>query len=164
MFPDPDAIETTVDNKSEGYGKIAVNNLGSVAGFLDLTTFSVINNENAGTVSEAETNTDDPGDLDVLIDVWMFWDDNGDGDFDSATDVDIYGAAGAADNDGFAEATPVKLSTMSMDKDLDFPVAASSTTNISLYWRWPDGGSSDNAAQGDSATLSFTVDLGQTDD
>ena len=162
--PDPDAIEVNVDDTSEGYGNIKVTNIGDVAGFLDLNTVAVVDDENAAVVSEAETEITLDGDLGPLLDVWMFWDVLGDGDFDNATDTDIYGTTGGTDNDGFAECTPAKLSSIAAAYDQDIPIAATSgTTYISLYWRWPSSGS-DNDAQGDTATLSFVVDLGQTDD
>ena len=162
MRPDDTTVgDDTAGNVTEGTATLTIGNAGSIDGYLDLSGFTVVDDENAAVVSEAETDTASDGDLGPLLDVWMFWDANGDGDFDNATDVDIYGTTGGTDNDGFAEATPVKLDTLhGGSSDDGIAISAASDTYITLYWRWPSSGS-DNDAQGDKVTLTFQVDLEQ---
>lgn len=161
MCPDDATVgDDTAGNQSEGKATLLVNNDGSIDGFLDLSSITVTDDENVAVVSEAETNVADPGDLSALIDIWMFWDVDGDGTFDAGTDTAIYGI----NVDGtFANATKVKLSTATGAIDADVALLAGADTNITLYWRWPSSGS-DNDAQGDKVTFSFTVELDQTAD
>ena len=162
---DADVGDDTGANLSEGVATLTISNDGSIDGYLDLSNFSVVDDENAAVVSEAEGDTADDGDLGPLVDVWMFWDGNNNGTFEAATDTDIWGTNGGEGVGFTAAVTPVKLDTLTGDVNSSIAIAAGTDTYITMYWRWPDAGDdSDNDAQGDEATLSFSVDLGSIAD
>jgi predicted ribosomally synthesized peptide with SipW-like signal peptide len=133
-----------------GTGTLDVTNAGNIAGFLDLSSVAVVNTEGAN--PESETNTEGDGELGAHLTVTVCWDTDNDGDCDDEIAADIIFGPGTLN--AFAAGTPY---------DEDEPLAAGATKYITIEWVWTSSGT-DNDAQGDIATLSFTVELDQTAD
>ncbi|MDI6903859.1 MAG: TasA family protein, partial [Methanocellales archaeon] len=129
-----------------GVGTWALRNAGSIPGYLDLESISVV--DDPGTTPESEP-TPDNGELGANMDVVLFWDD-GAGN----------GIAGNGIQDG-TEATIYsgKLASISVAEQ-NYPLAAGATTYISLTWSIGSGVG--NEIQGDISTLNITFELAQT--
>ena len=164
-------VAALVPGASGGGERLTINNNGSADGYLDLSGIGVVNAENYdANTDEAEATMDaDTSDLtgggelggDLLVQIWL--DANNDGAVGGAggtlTEESIYPAAaiGVAD----PGVTGV-LDDIAASYDLDKALTAGSTTYIALQYSLPS--SSNNTIMGDSATLSFTVELDQTAD
>ncbi len=127
---------------------MTITNAGDIDGSVDLADVTVDNSE--GTDTEAETDTTPPGDLGALLTITVCWDTGNDGA--CTADVTIY----TGSLDGF----------VSVLYDQDELLEAAEIEFITIEWEWTDDGDglTDNDAQGDVATLAFTVELDQTDD
>jgi spore coat-associated protein N len=129
---------------------LVLNNTGTLAGYVDISNISITDDE--GTNPESETSTGKK--LSDLLYVWMFWDVNHNGNFDSGDgDVDIYGTS----------ASYAKFSAMATSYDIDEELVASNTAGITMKYNWPSS-ADDNDAQGDTTTMTFTVELDQQAD
>ena len=156
-----------------GGARLTIVNTGSLNGYLDLSGVGVANAENYNALTnEAEaaddTDTSDAtgvGELgaNLLVQIWLDADNDGVVDVDGSNNLlerSIYPAAAiGAPNPGVTGV----LGSIAASYDLDTPLnGASGTTYIALLWNLP--GTTNNGVQGDSATLSFTVELDQTAD
>jgi spore coat-associated protein N len=130
-------------------GTLTISNVGTLAGYLDLSSLSVTNAE--GTNPESETSTGYQ--LSQLLYVKMFWDENGNGTFDGL-DAYIFGNAGT-----YVAFNTLHAQTVNANKSL----AGGGTTHITMKINWPST-ANDNDAQGDITTFSFTVELDQVAD
>jgi len=149
---------------------LTINNNGSLGGYLDLSSIAVANAENYdATIDEAEAAVDaDTSDAtgggemgaNLLVQIWLDADNDGVvGVSGNLTEESIYpvGAIGTA-NPGVTGV----LDSIAATYNLNEALAAAGTTYIGLLWELPS--SANNTAQGDSATLTFTVELDQTAD
>ncbi len=133
-----------------GGDMLTVQNTGSIAGYIDLSSISVTDAE--GTNPESETAGGNG--LSDLLTVHMFWDVDGNGAYDVGDgDSDIYGTSG----------TYAQFSGMAASYDEDYSLAGSGTIYLSLNYQWTSS-ANDNDAQGDITTWTFTVELDQTAD
>lgn len=133
-----------------GGATLTVQNAGSIAGYIDLSSISVTDAE--GTNPESETSGGNS--LSDLLTVHMFFDVDGDGTFDLVDgDIDLYGSS----------LVYAQLSGMAASYDADYSLAASSTSYITLNYEWASS-ANDNDAQGDVTTFTFTVELDQNAD
>ena len=151
---------------------LTVSNTGSLNGYLDLSSITVANAENYdATTDEAEAADDaDTSDAtgggelgaNLLVQIWLDDDNDGVVDVDGSNNLleeSIYPAAAiGAPNPGVTGV----LDSILAAYDLDEPLAAGASTYIALLYDLPS--TTNNAVQGDSATLSFTVELDQTAD
>jgi len=151
---------------------LTITNNGTLTGYLDLSSITVTNAENYdATTDEAETADDaDTSDAtgggelgaNLLVQIWIDADNDGavGGAGATLTEESIYPAAaiGVAD----PGVTGV-LDSILASYDLDEALTTGSSTYIALLYDLP-GAATNNACQGDSATLTFTVELDQTAD
>lgn len=157
---------------SGGGARLTINNAGSIAGYLDLSSITVTNAENYDAATDEAEAADDAdtsnatggGELgaNLLVQIWI------DSDNDGVVDVDVSGnlleesiypaAAIGAANPGVTG----DLDSIASSYDLDELLSGSGTTYIALLYDLPSG--TDNSIQGDSVTLSFTVELDQSAD
>lgn len=129
-------------------------NVGSVNGFVDLENITVTSLEN-GCV-DPENNASDPtcgnpgageGELQNVLGLTLFWDVDGNGWF-GAGDTMIYNAM---------------MAGVASHYESDKPLNAGASTKITAQINWWSTGS-DNLAQGDTAILNITFELGQKTD
>jgi len=151
---------------------LTVSNTGSLNGYLDLSSITVANAENYdATTDEAEAADDaDTSDAtgggelgaNLLVQIWLDDDNDGVVDVDGSNNLleeSIYPAAAiGAPNPGVTGV----LDSIAATYDLDELLNAGNSTYIAILWDLPSA--TNNAVQGDSATLSFTVELDQTAD
>lgn len=142
-------VYTNLKPTDSGGATLTVENNGTVAGTLDLSSISIIDAE--GTNPESETAGGNG--LSDLLTVHVFFDVDGDGTYDVGTDTDIYGTSAS-----FAQ-----FSAMAASYDSDYALAASGTVYLTLNYNWPSS-ANDNDAQGDITTFTFTVELDQIAD
>lgn len=131
-----------------GTGTWTVNNVGSLAGYLDLESISVVNDDNNCNEPESEVDATctltGGGELGANMNISLFVDTDNDGTLDGG-ETTIY----AGTLDGIAS---------SYDQNL--ALAASGTNYITLNWSIStDVG---NIIQSDKATLDLTFELAQT--
>ena len=155
-----------------GGARLTIQNTGTLGSYLDLSGIATVNAENydaatdeAEAADDADTsNATGEGELgaNLLLQIWLDTDNDGVVDVDGTGNLlekSIYpvAAIGAAD----PGVTGV-LDSIAASYDLDESLASGSSTYIALLWNLPSA--TDNAVQGDSATLSFTVELDQIAD
>lgn len=126
-----------------------VNNAGTIAGYLDLHSLTLTNNDNDCTEPESidGDGTCGPvggGELSANMNVDLFVDANNNGTNDSETTIYTGLLSGIAAN----------------YPDLNLALAASGTNYIRLNWGIPSG--TGNVIQSDSTQLDATFELGQT--
>jgi len=146
-------VKFTVTNFRPGNQPIGVwhlNNVGTLAGYLDLENISVTSEENS--CLEPEIEAGDPtcgdpnqGEVASIVGLDMFFDVNCNGWF-GAEDTKFYSgnAAGVAS---------------SYDTSYPIPAAGSACVTAQINW-WSS--TDDNKAQGDDMTMDMTFELGQT--
>ncbi len=155
-----------------GGARLTINNAGSMNGYLDLSSVGVTNAENydedtdeAEATDDADTSDENGGGelgANLLVQIWIDADNEGDVDVDGGSNLleeSIYPAA------GIGEANPGVTGVLDDIADtynLDEPLNAGNSTYIALLYDLPS--SANNTIQGDSATLTFTVELDQTAD
>lgn len=151
---------------------LTVSNTGSLNGYLDLSSITVANAENYdATTDEAEAADDaDTSDAtgggelgaNLLVQIWLDDDNDGVVDVDGSNNLleeSIYPAVAiGAPNPGVTGV----LDSIAATYDLDELLNAGNSTYIALLYDLPSA--TNNAVQGDSATLTFTVELDQTAD
>jgi predicted ribosomally synthesized peptide with SipW-like signal peptide len=160
-----------VPGASGGGARLTVTNNGTINGFLDLSGIGVVNAEHYDVATnEAEESMDaDTSDLtgggelgdNLLIQLWIDADNNGlvGGGGGTLTEESIYPAAAIGQAD---PGVTGKLDSIAASYDLDEALNTGSVTYLSLLYNLPT--SANNTIMGDSATLSFTVELDQTAD
>lgn len=128
-------------------GIYTLNNTGSLAGYLDLESISVTNNENTRLEPEIQAGdlTDDAGELQDLVDLKVFIDTNGNGALDGAEAYIYNGKAGS----------------IAGSYGLNQQINAGATTYLTVIADWPNQ-ATDNQAMGDDMTLGMTFELAQT--
>lgn len=128
-------------------GTYTLNNIGSLAGYLDLESISVTNNENTRLEPEIQAGdlTDGPGELQDLVDLKIFIDANGNGVLDGA-ETYIYNN---------------KAGSLAANYDVNQFIGAAMSTYLTVIAAWPNQ-INDNRAMGDDLTLNMTFELGQT--
>jgi predicted ribosomally synthesized peptide with SipW-like signal peptide len=157
---------------SGGGERLIINNTGTMAGYLDISSITVTNAENYdATTDEAEAAADGDtsdatggGELGQQLQVQLWIDANNNGIVDvngssNLLETSIFPAAaiGAAD----PGVTGI-LNNIATSYNLNQLIGAGSTTYLALLYDLPL--SATNGVQGDSATLSFTVELDQIAD
>ena len=169
VFP---AIAPGVSGGGGAGNGLTINNKGTLSGYLDLSSVTVTNAENYDVNTDEAEAADDAdtsdatgvGELGANLLVQIWFDANNDGVVGVAagvlTEESIYPAAaiGVAD----PGVTGV-LDSFTGLYDLDELIANGGTTYIALLYNLP-GAATNNAPQGDSATLTFTVELDQQAD
>jgi predicted ribosomally synthesized peptide with SipW-like signal peptide len=154
-----------------GGARLTISNDGSLNGYLDLSSVAVANAENYDAATDEAEATDDGdtsnatggGELgaNLLVQIWI--DTNNDGVVDSTGGIldeeSIYPAAAIGQADPGVTGA---LDSVAASYDLDEQLNAGSNTYIAILYDLPSG--TNNAIQGDSATLTFTVELDQTAD
>jgi spore coat-associated protein N len=154
-----------------GGARLTITNSGSMTGYLDLSSVTVTNAENHDdTTDEAEAAVDgDTSDVsgggelgaNLLVQIWIDTDNEGDVDIDGSSNLleeSIYPAAAVGTPDPGVTGV---LDNIAATYDLDEPLSPGDTY-IALLYDLP--GATDNGIQGDSANLTFTVELDQTAD
>jgi len=128
-------------------GIYTLNNIGSLAGYLDLESISVTNNENTWLEPEIQAGdvTDGIGELQDLVDLKVFIDANGNGVLDGAETYIYNGKAGS----------------IAANYDVNQLIGAGATTYLTVIADWPSQ-TNDNRAMGDDMTINMTFELGQT--
>lgn len=159
-------VEYTVVNANpneSGTGTWALVNAGNLAGYIDLESITVTNEENYDAATDeaealpggTDANTSDltgVGELAANMDVVLFVDD---------------GAGAGTANNGIKDGTEAtiysgKLNAIAAVYDQDLALAAAGTTYVSMTWSVATGVT--NTIMGDGATLNITFDLEQTAD
>jgi len=153
-----------------GGARLTITNAGSMTGYLDLSSVTVTNAENYDlTTDEAEAAVDGDtsdatggGELgaNLLVQIWIDADNDGlvGGGGGTLTEESIYPAAAIGTPDpGVTGVLDNIAATYNLDETL-----SPGDTYIALLYDLP--GATDNGVQGDSATLTFTVELDQTAD
>jgi predicted ribosomally synthesized peptide with SipW-like signal peptide len=155
-----------------GGARLTISNAGSLNGYLDLSSVAVANAENYDANTDEAEATDDADTSDetgggelganLLVQIWIDADNEGDVDVDGSSNLleeSIYPAAAIGTPDpGVTGALDSIAATYDLDEQLD----AGTSTYIALLYDLPSA--TNNAIQGDSATLTFTVELDQTAD
>ncbi len=150
---------------------LTITNNGSLNGYLDLSSVAAANAENYDAATDEAEAADDGDTSDatgggemganLLVQIWLDADNDGlvGGSGGTLTEESIYPAAaiGAAD----PGVTGV-LDSIAVTYDLDVLLSAGNSTYIAVLWDLPSA--TTNTVQGDSATLTFTVELDQTAD
>ena len=128
-------------------GIYTLNNIGSLAGYLDLESISVTNNENTWLEPEIQAGdvTDGIGELQDLVDLTVFIDTDHDGVVDGGETVIYNGKAGS----------------IAANYDVNQLIGAGATTYLTVIADWPSQ-TNDNRAMGDDMTINMTFELGQT--
>lgn len=149
-----DGINTVLFNVSnlrpgsQPTGRYTIRNTGSVAGYLDIENVSFASNENGRIEPEVEAGdaSDDTGELDDVLNLRMYLDNDKDGYY-SVGDRMFY--------NGLVKNIPSHF-------ELDEPVAAGSGVEVvsEVYDWWNT--SIDNQAQNDSLVINSTMELSQT--
>lgn len=126
-----------------------LDNLGSLPGFIDLHSISVVSAENGILEPETEAgDTDEPeGELEDVMKLHMFIDEAPSNGWFGGEDTTIYGNSW--------------VSGVGADYDLNLAIASLGTKYITTqfgWWSTPD----DNKAMGDSFTFNMTFQLAQT--
>lgn len=144
-------VKFTVANANpgeSGSGTWQVNNVGSVAGFVDLESISLTDDDNSCTEPEAadgdETCGAGEGDLSDNITVDLFVDANNNQVNDEG-DTAIYSGV---------------LSGIAANYDMNLALAAAGVNYITMNWNVPT--TVGNVIQSDSTALNVTFELGQT--
>lgn len=144
-------VANTVPGAS-GTGTYTLNNVGSVNGYIDLESISVVDDDVSCTDPEADVEGAGcggtgagTGELGANINVDLFIDANNNGIFDGG-DTTIF--------------TGSTLSAIASNYPLNLPLNAGATTYITLNWNIPTGAG--NIIQSDSTTLDMSFELGQT--
>ena len=139
---------TNMKPGSQPKGTYTLNNIGSIAGYIDIENVSFVSNENTLTEPEIEAGdtTSDTGELDDVLNVRMFLDYNGDG-WISTGDVTFY--------NGYVKDLPTHF-------ELNEPIPAGTGVDFvtEIYDWWST--SMDNQAQSDSLVINVTFELAQT--
>ena len=148
---------------------LTISNTGTLNGYLDLSSVTVTNAENydantdeAETADDADTSdSTGVGELgaNLLVQIWIDADNDGavGGAGATLTEESIYPAAAIGTADPGVTGV---LDSFTGLYDLDELLSAGTSTYIALLYDLP-GAATNNACQGDSATLSFTVELDQ---
>jgi len=158
---------------TDGVARLTITNTGTLSGYLDLSGIAVANAENndpatdeAEAADDADTSNDTGGGelgANLLVQIWIDADNDGlvGGSGGTLTEESIYPAAaiGAADP-GVTGVLDNIAASYNLDELLN--TGAPNSTYIALLYDLP--GATNNTVQGDSATLSFTVELDQTAD
>ncbi|KKS78728.1 MAG: hypothetical protein UV54_C0053G0008 [Candidatus Beckwithbacteria bacterium GW2011_GWA2_43_10] len=128
-------------------GTYTLNNIGSLAGYLDLESISITNNENSRLEPEIQAGdtTDGAGELQTLVNLEIFVDTNNNGVKDG-TETDIYNG---------------KAGSIAANYDVSQSIDAGATTYLTVIADWPSQ-VNDNQAMGDDMTVNMTFELGQT--
>ena len=153
---------------------LTIKNTGTLTGYLDLSSVTVANAENYDALTDEAEATDDTegtADTDVgelganlLVQIWFDTNNDGAVNVDGGSlllETSIY-PAGTIGVDTDPGVTGV-LDSFTGLYDLDESLANGSDTYIALLYDLP-GAATNNACQGDSATLTFTVELDQQAD
>ncbi len=168
VFP---AIAPGVSGGGGAGNGLTISNTGTLNGYLDLSSITVTNAENydvntdeAETADDADTSDATGGGelgANLLVQIWIDADNDGlvGGGGGTLTEVSIYPAAAI----GVADPGTGVLDSIAGSYDLDELVNAGTSTYIALLYDLP-GAATNNASQGDSATLTFTVELDQVAD
>ncbi len=139
---------TDANPGATGGGTWKVNNVGSIAGYLDLEAISQTNNDNDCT--EPETAAPDTtcgageGELGANMDVVLFVDTDNSGTLNGA-ETPIYSG---------------KLSGIAANYDLNLALATGGTNYITMTWSIDSGVG--NIIQSDSTVMNLSFELGQT--
>jgi predicted ribosomally synthesized peptide with SipW-like signal peptide len=160
-----------VPGSSAGGARLTITNNGTINGYLDLSSVAVANAENYDAATdEAEATMDADtsdetggGELGENLRVQIWIDTNNDGVVDTTggnlDEESIYPAAAIGEADPGVTGV---LDSIAATYDLDEALNAGNTTYIALLYDLPT--SANNTIQGDSATLTFVVELDQTAD
>ena len=126
-------------------GTWRVNNVGSMAGYLDLQ--NITQTHSAGTTTESELAVENPdvGTLGSLLNVNLFVDVNNNGVLD-AGETTIYSGL---------------IGSMATDYNQNLSLVAGATNYITMIVSWPSS-ANDNKGQGDTVQLDIIFELGQT--
>jgi predicted ribosomally synthesized peptide with SipW-like signal peptide len=145
-------VKFTVSNMRPGNqpkGKFTLANVGSINGYLDLESIAVIGNEN--TCIEPETEAGDitcgdpnEGELDDVVNVRLFEDNDGDGWIGTGETVFYDG----------------KVKDLPANFERNLLINAGSTKYITAIFDWWST-TDDNKAMGDDMTLDITFELAQ---
>lgn len=150
---------------------LTISNTGSLNGYLDLSSISVTNAENYNATTDEAEAADDADTSDgtgggemganLLVQIWLDADNDGVVDVSGGNllEESIYPAAAIGAPDPGVTGV---LDNIAATYDLDESLGAGTSTYIAILWDLP--GATNNAVQGDSATLAFTVELDQTAD
>lgn len=139
-----------------GSESLQIRNTGSIGGYVDLSNILVTSGE--GENPEAETNIVAPGDLADALKVIVYFDRDGNGQV--AQDTYIYFTFPA--ECGICP-IPAPLSGIAGAYDLDYYLAPGATVLLAYEANLPYA-ANNNDVQGDTATISFTVELDQNPD
>jgi len=150
---------------------LTISNTGSLNGYLDLSSISPTNAENYNATTDEAEAADDADTSDatgggelganLLVQIWLDADNDGVVGVSAGNllEESIYPAAAIGAPDPGVTGV---LDSIAATYDLDEPLNAGSSTYIAVLWDLPSA--TNNAVQGDSVTLSFTVELDQTAD
>ena len=136
-----------------------IDNTGSIPGYVDLEAISVVNAENYDPDTNdaealADSDTSDAtggGELGADMTIVLFWDD---------------GSGGGTANNGLQDGSEATIYSGDLDSlassitEQNYLLGADSTSYICL--NWSISSEVGNEIMGDSATLDFSVELGQT--
>lgn len=154
-----------------GGARLTITNSGSINGYLDLSSANVTNAENYNAATDEAEAVDDADTSDgtgggelganLKVQIWIDTDNDGVVDVNGGLleEESIYPAAAIGQADPGVTGV---LDNIAASYDLDELLAASNTTYIAVLYDLPSA--TNNAVQGDSATLSFTVELDQIAD
>ncbi|MGB9903868.1 MAG: TasA family protein [Desulfotomaculales bacterium] len=143
---DDNVVKFTASNLAPGQsgkGTWTIRNAGNINGFVDLTGITVVN---TGATPGTSEFADGSGDLGANMNVRLFIDANGNGDYDTG-DTEIYNGP---------------LNSIASDYNLNLPLNSGETKYIGLAWNIP--GTVGNSIQGDSVSFSMTFSLEQIAD
>ncbi len=160
-----------VPGATGGNARLIIENTGSITGYLDLSSVGVDNDENYDADTDEAEATDDAdtsdenggGELGANLLVQIWFDANNDGVVDTTggnlDEESIYPAAAIGEADPGVTGV---LDSIAATYDLDEELTTGEIEFIALLYDLPS--STNNAIQGDSANLTFTVELDQTAD
>jgi len=150
---------------------LTVSNTGSLDGYLDLSSITPTNAENYDAATDEAEAADDANTSDatgggelganLLVQIWLDADNDGAVGVAAGvlTEVSIYPAAAIGAPDPGVTGV---LDSIAATYDLDELLNWGSSTYIAILWDLPSA--TTNTVQGDSVTLTFTVELDQTAD
>lgn len=146
--------ETNLKPGDSGTNYWTINNVGSLAGFVDVESIDVVDDDVSCTEPEGVAEADitcggtgaGTGELGANMDITLF------------VDVDHNGVVDIGDGDSVIYSG--KLASIAASYDQDISLAAGATTYVSLNWSIGTGVG--NNIQSDSSTANLTFELGQT--
>lgn len=133
-------------------GRYRINNIGSINGYLDIESISIVNNENGCIEPETQagdtTCGPDQGELGAQLNLRMFLDYNNNGWIDTGEPMFFNG----------------RVNTLPANFQLNEPVPAGGGVDFvaEIYDWWSGQDIDDNLAQSDSLVVNMTFELSQT--